>query len=106
VLLSLDEEFDAPERNFVVRFQPVLRGFVFRREILDAVTCFHPNPLTLNQMAFGLLDNMRAAADQPKLSQLPCYRGRGLESTGDWAWDAKLEALRADVESGKPLMLR
>jgi hypothetical protein len=93
----------------------VLRGFIFRREIIDAVTCFHPNPLAVNQMAFGLLDNMisggsnsSAAAGQAKRSQLPCYRPSGprLESTGDWPWDAQLEDLRAEVEAGTPLVLR
>jgi hypothetical protein len=73
VLLRLAEEFDDGEA-FVVRYQPILRGFVFGPEVIDAMTCFHPNQLALSEIAYGLLDNMVSDPARPKRSELPCYR--------------------------------
>jgi hypothetical protein len=71
LLLELAEEFDDGV-SFVVRFQPVLRGFTFQQRLGDPFTCFHPSTELSSAMAWGLLQNMQAAAGEG-VETLPIY---------------------------------
>jgi len=75
LLLSLAEEFDQGgtlDDGFVVRFQPVLRGFTFQQRLGDPFTCFHPTLELSSAVAWGLLQNMQAAAGEG-VDTLPIY---------------------------------
>lgn len=60
LLVQLAEEFD-DGISFVVRFQPLLRGFTFQKRLGDPFTCFHPTLELTAELAWGLLQNMQAA---------------------------------------------
>lgn len=72
MLLGLAHEFDDGQ-SFVVRLQPVLRGFRFEQRLLDSFTCFHPNRVLISELAYGLLQNMLAFQSADQVSHLAIY---------------------------------
>lgn len=72
-LLAAAEALDSPESGFVVRLQPVLRGFRFRLDLADGFTCMHPAPSITPALSLGLLQNMAARSANEALSALPAY---------------------------------
>lgn len=60
-------------KRFIVRFRPVMLGFTFQRRLMERSTCFHPNALLVESLAFGVLQNMLTRSPAKQLRRLPTF---------------------------------